>query len=192
MSYLIHNFSYNHYTVRSSWKTRTVIAARNSSLVYLSLSTLSTPFNISANTWQISQFYLKTSSHYFSRLFYVLFPEVKEIKHTPIGLNFPRSAHYAGLSQLNLTLTPFSLNTPLLPSTSQRLLYPYIFGAPLILNYSAKNILFDLIYRFFSMSINLWFYWPSSYKTWVHHMYVSPRIRPIWFLNRYYFRVYNV
>lgn len=192
MSYLIHNFSYTHYAIRSSWKTRTVIAARNSLLVYLSLTTLSAPFNRSTATWQFSQFFLKTSSYYFSRLFYVLFPKVKEIKHTPIGLNFPCSAHYAGLRQLDLTLTPFSVTQPLLPLTLRRFLYPYPFGSPLLINYSSKNILFDLIYRFFSMSLNLWFYWPASYKTWVHHMYVSPRIRPIWFLNKYYFKVYHI
>lgn len=192
MSYLIHNFAFNHYTLRLSWKARTVVAVRNASLVYFFLTTLTTPFNITASTWHFSQFYLKTYYHYFSRLFYVFFAKVKEIRFIPIGLNFPRSAHYTSLTQLESTLTPLLPVKTLLPLTKHRLLYPYPFGMALVLHWSSKNIFFDLVYRFFRMSLSLWYYWPTRYKTWVHYTYISPRLRTMWFLNRYYYRIYHV
>jgi hypothetical protein len=192
MSYLIQNFSFNHYVVRASWKVRTLIVARNAFLIHWLLVNLSNPFILTASTWHFSTLYLTMSYHYFVRLFFVLFPTVKEIKHTPLGVNFPRSAYYTALVQVDATLTPFSIISPLLPITDRRILYPYPFGSPLILHASAKNVLFDFIYRFFRLSLTLWAHWPSSYKTWVHHTYLSPRLRTMWFLNRYYYKVYNI
>ena len=65
---------------------------------------------------------------YFSRLFFALFPKVKEIKHTPIGLSFPAQAYYVSLRQVDATLTPFTQLITLLPTATRRFLYPYPYG----------------------------------------------------------------
>ena len=192
LSYVIQNFEHHHFSVKASWKVKAVFVARNFATIYTFLNSLSTPFNLNAITWNISRILRVTLSRYFTHMYDASFPKVKDMRHTPIGVNFPKSTHYFALTQLNRALTSFTSVSTSLPLTERRVLYPYPFASPLVITPVANNFSVDLLYRFFKASLTVWFTWPSRYKTWVHYSYLTPRLRQLTFLNKYYFKVYHV
>lgn len=192
MSYLIQNFGYQHYILRVNWKVRALNLIRNYSTIYALLNSHALVLPQNVQTWQFSKLFLTTHNFYFTRFYYALFPKVKEVKHSPIGVNFAKSAQFAALVKLDtLAQLPSSPVLPFRTPLSARL-YPYAFGTPLVITPTAKSFYFNLLHRFFHMSLSIWFYVPSSYKFFVHYTYLAPRFRFLTFTNKYYFKVYHV
>jgi hypothetical protein len=194
MSYLIQNFSYTHYSLRTNWRVRTAFLARNFATIYALLANLSIPFNLCATTYLLSPHHLKKFAHYFSGLVNTAFLDVKNIKHSPIGVNFPRSAHYQALVRFDrLTTLASSVKTPLpLPLSSRCVTYPYFYGVPIAITPIAKSFLVDLLYRFLRISLSVWFHWPQTYKVSVHYTPISAQLRLLRFLNKYYYKIYHI
>lgn len=192
MSYVIHNFSSYYHTLRMNWKVRSLQLLRN----YFTLYTLfsSNPlFTIRASaTWIFPPLLFRTNYTYFTRLYNVLFPDVYEVKHSPIGVNFARSAHFTTLLHLDLLLNRQPLTVSTFKPFRSLQTYPYAFGTALTITPVAKSFYANLLYRFFRMSLSLWFYMPSTYRFWVHYTWITPKFRWIPFLNKYYFKVYHV
>lgn len=192
MSYLIQNFAYPQYLIRTNWKTRTLTLIRNYATLFTLFSSQTFLSYQNAQIWRLSVLFRNTQSSYFTRLYYVVFPQVKEIKHSPIGVNFARSAHFNSLVGVD---SLFTLDDPSffsLPTCTHTRLYPYAYGTPLAITPVAKSFYFNLLHRFFKMSLVVWFYMPSTHKFWVHYTYIVPRFRLLTFTNKYYFKIYHV
>ena len=192
MSYLIQNFTYTSYTIRTNWKTRALTLLRNYATLFTLLNTQNFFFLQNAQTWHFSIFFIKTHNSYFTRLYHVALPQVKEIKHSPIGVNFPRSAHFASLTRIDALFTFYDTPYFSLPMRTSARLYPYAYGTPLAITPTSKSFYFNLLHRFFRMSLLIWFHLPSTFKFWVHYTYIVPRFRFLTFPNKYYFKVYHV
>jgi len=192
MSYVIHNFSSHYHTLRMNWKVRSLQLVRNYVTLYTMFSSNPLFTICSTSTWIFPILLFRTNYIYFTRLYDVLFPDVYEIKHSPIGVNFARSAQFTTLRNLDILFSWQMLpNPPLRPFQSLRT-YSYPFGTALAITPIAKSFYANLLYRFFRMSLSVWFYMSSTYKLWVHYTLITPHFRCIPFLNKYYFKIYHV
>ena len=192
MSYLIHNFHRYHYSVRMTWRLKTLFLARNFTQIYALLSSSTKAFNLLSISIPCIRSLSKVDNWSFKKLIRVALPRVKEIRHTPIGVNFPRSAHYESLLQMDrITNTSHPIKT-FLPSSPRLITYPYLFGSPLVFTPVAKSPLLEMLYRFLRMSLSMWFFWPGKYKITSHYTNLPSQLRFLPFLNLYYLKVYNI
>lgn len=193
MSYLIQNFTYTNHFIRSNLRVRTSILARNFLLIFVLFSNSSKLFNMNAQTYVHARQVLKIWNISFKALAKVLFPKLKFLRYTPIGINFPRSAHYRTLKSLN-DLLHHEVKSPtlMLPLSTHAVTYPYYTGSPIAITPIAKKPFSYAMYKFLRMSLNLWFSWPKQYKLSLHYTSLNNQWLFLRFLNKYYFKVYNV
>ena len=192
MSYVIHNFSPYAYTLRMNWKVRSLQLIRNYITLYTFFNSRPLFALYATSTWVFPIVLFHNNYTYFNRLYEILFPKIYEIKHSPIGVNFPRSAHLKTLLSLDILFCTGQVNpVTLIPFRSLRS-YPYAFGTALAITATAKSFYSTILYRFLRMSLLLWFNFASTYKFWVHYTLMTSRFQLLPFTNKYYFKVYHV
>lgn len=154
------------------------------------------PIKLFAKTWHLSVILSKYNSQEFQRLFHLTFPNPKFLKYTPLGTNFSKSAYFNSLRYSHDLITKTITNTndgnTFLRETQSSLTYPYSSNIVVVFTSISKNYLYDLLYRFLRLSLSVWFQWPRTYKTKVHHTFVTKNFWTIYFLNYYYYKTYNL
>jgi len=161
-------------------------------MIYAFTASTTVPFNIKASTWHFSKLAVKFHYVYFTNLFLAAFPRPKELRYTPLGVNFATSAHLTALKKIDATLIRFYDTSKVLPNTYSRITYPYATNLTIVLTSISKNYLYDLVYRFLRLSLHVWFFWPGTYKVKAHHTVVSTHWWKLNFLNEYYFRMFAI
>ena len=134
----------------------------------------------------------KCSVHYFSRIHAVLFPNPKFLKFIPFGINFPKSAQFRALSELNMKYLGVKTSYSFPEISTNAFAYPY-FSRPQIVITNISRKPFNLaLYKFLRLSLNLWFSWPRGYKTNLNYTSLEKSWILLLFLNKYFFKVYSV
>ena len=155
MSYVIQNFYYPTHSLRSTVRSRTVIIARNFHLIYSLFANTSKAFNILANTNKTARFVFKISDFRFNAMASVVFSKAKFLKYTPIGVNFPMSAHFRTLYNLNLLLEEKGYPDTCLGLSENAFDYPYYEGTQVVITPIAKKPMSLAMYKFLRSSLSL-------------------------------------
>ena len=194
MSYLIHNFTKSTNTNRSTLRVRTAFIARNYQLLFLLLNSHTKTFNLTALTYKSTRDVWKVVNENFRAISRVLFSKSYTLKYTPLGVNFPQSTYYWSVnSLLNLfKLKPRkqALSFPTLSSVYYT--YPYFKANPIVITPVTKKPFLLTLNKFLRMSLDLWFHWPNVYRIESNFSNVRGGYLLLRFLNKYYFKVYNV
>jgi len=192
MSYLIQNFTHTNYSMRLNLRSRAAFILRNIFLIYNLLIAPSKIINMLASNkylWRQIRF---IGSNFFSKLIKILFPKPRFVRYVPIGTNFARSAHRQSLQNLDLLLQnqtlPLQLPSPALAARQ----YPYFTGFSLSITPVAKKPFSLTLYKLLRMSLGVWFSWSRTYNLSVHYSNIHTQWLFLKFLNKYFFKVYNV
>lgn len=156
------------------------------------LSSSSRAFNLLSTGVSLTRPLAKISDLSFRRLIVAALPRAKEIRHSPIGINFARSAHYVSLVEMDRMPNPSYRIRTFLPLSTSLLTYPYFFGLPIIFTPVAKSQFLEVLYRFFRTSFTVWARWPGKYRITSHYTNVYPELRFVTFLNSYFIKVFNI
>lgn len=192
MSYLTQNFDYQYRSNRSNLRIRSSFIARNFTLIYLLLSNSSVGYNLLAQTSAYNKLILKIGNTAFNSFTKVLFWKVKSLKYTPIGVNFPLSAHFTGINGLDKLFTK-SDNPVLFPNLSgRRFDYPYFSSNIISLTPISGKSYSYMLYKFLRMNLNVWFTWPKFYKITTNYTAINSYWLTLKFLNKYFFKLYNL
>ena len=192
MSYLIQNFFSPSHSLKISLRVRTAFILRNLHVVFNLISNHTYAFSIPNQSYTYSYQTLFNSAQYFSRVHTVLFPDPKFLKFIPFGINFPKSAQYKALSELNMKYSGVKTDYSFPNITTNAFLYPY-FSRPQIVITNVSRKPFNLaLHKFLRLSLNLWFTWPRGYKINSNYTSLSKSWTLLLFLNKYFFKVYSV
>lgn len=158
MSYLIHNFAYRHKSNRCNLRIRSAFLARNFPLIYLLFSNSSAGYNLLAHTSVSNRLMLRIGNTAFNSFTKVLFWKIKNLKYTPMGINFPNSAHYVAVTGLEklITKTEGVLMFPL--QKDHYFDYPYFTSITIAITPISNKKYSYTLYKFLRMNLNLWFY----------------------------------
>lgn len=195
MSYLIQNLSYFQPTLRLNVRIKSAIIARN---VYVIYNLLNNSAKI-LNTLAVTSYHAKLPKDafmlinpVFSALMRVLFPKIKYLRYTPIGINFPQAARYKTLWELNMMLFEEAKFTPILLDYNRFSLNPYFIGSPISITPVAKKPYSETLFKVTRMVLGLWFSWPRSYRLTTHYTNIYSQWYLLRFLNKYYFKLYHI
>lgn len=192
MSYLIQNFFSPSHSLKISLRVRTAFVVRNLHVVFNLISNHTHAFTIPQQTYTYSYKTFFNSVHYFSRIHAVLFPNPKFLKFIPFGINFPKSAQFRALSELNMKYLGVKTSYSFPEISTNAFAYPY-FSRPQIVITNISRKPFNLaLYKFLRLSLNLWFSWPRGYKTNLNYTSLEKSWILLLFLNKYFFKVYSV
>ena len=192
LSYVIQNFSYQTNSLRLNVRIRASIILRNFAVIYtLLLNSTKALSSLSITLSTRRQVYTMINGS-FKALTRVVFPKVKYLKYVPIGLNFPLSARYTTLSSIDNMITREKAPRlfPLLQS--REYLCPYFTGIPLIITPVANRPYSLALYKFLRLSLNNWIQWPRQYRIYSHYTNLNTYWYLLRFLNKYYFKIYNI
>lgn len=193
MSYVIQNFSYTKPSLRSTMRTRAVILARNVPLIYTLLLKSARLMTLNAHSLKNVRFVFSLGNKEFKALSRVLFMKTKLLSYSPIGVNFPLSTHYSTLSNLNKLFSdkPTFENFPLSTYTKS-FLYPYFDSPQIAITPFAKKPFWYALYKLLRASLNLWFCWPRHLIFTTHFTSIHSTWLLLKFLNKFFFKVYNL
>jgi len=158
LSYVIQNFYYPTHSLRSTVRSRTVVIARNFHLIYSLFAKSSKAYNILANTNSITRLAYSVGDSRLNAIARAVFSKVKFLKYSPIGVNFPMSAHYRTLFNINALLEKKRDPMPCLSLSSNAFDYPYYEGSQIVITPIAKKPMSYALYKFLRCSLSLWFY----------------------------------
>lgn len=157
MSYLIQNFFSPSHSLKISLRVRTAFVVRNLHVVFNLISNHTHAFTIPQQTYTYSYKTFFNSVHYFSCIHAVLFPNPKFLKFIPFGINFPKSAQFRALSELNMKYLGVKTSYSFPEISTNAFAYPY-FSRPQIVITNISRKPFNLaLYKFLRLSLNLWF-----------------------------------
>jgi hypothetical protein len=192
MSYLIQNFANTQYSTRLNLRSRSAFLFRNATAIYGLLSTSSKAFNLPATNIIFIRQLNHVGNYIFRKLIKVLFPKPKFLKHTPIGINYPTSAHRESLRIIDVLLSKkLPSNLPNIRMGSF-LRCPYFTGSQIAFTPIAGKAFFLALYKLLRMSLQMWFYWPRYYSITTHYTPLHSQWLFLKFLNKYFFKVYNI
>lgn len=194
LSYLIHNFHKTSPTNRSTLRIRTTFLARNYPVIALFLNSHSKAFNLNASTCNTIRESLLVGRENFRALSRVLFSKSYTLRFTPLGINFPQSAYFWALYHLIKFSKPLETpSLPLFPEVDQSYLtYPYFQYNKIAITPVTKKPFLLTLNKFLRMSLSLWFHWPNVYRIDSNFSNVLGPYLFLRFLNKYYFKVYNI
>ena len=155
LSYLIQNFTYPHHSLRMNVRNRSAILARNTSVICFLLSNASRASCLISRVGTNLQGLIGLRNEAFKYFSNSLLIKSKYLKYTPIGVNFPVSAYYQTLLQINLHLDERLAPIPLLLLTPRSLTYPYFAGLPIAITPISKKPFAYALYKFLRMSMSV-------------------------------------
>ena len=194
MSYLIHNFYKPTVTNRSTLRIRTSFIARNYPILFTLLSSHSKAFNLTALTYGKTRDILRVGRENFCALSRVLFSKSYTLKYTPLGINFPQAAYHWTLNNMVQLASPSQMTKPKqFPTlTSTCFTYPYFQYNKIVITPVTKKPFLLTLNKLLRMSLLVWFQWPNVYKIESNFTNITGSYWFLRFLNKYYFKVYNI
>lgn len=165
MSYLIQNSVYPAHSIKISLRVRGAFLARNAGAIYALLGVATKAFNLPYPITQHNLYLLVNASYFFSKFAKVLFKPTKFLRYTPIGINFPISAHYRALANLDSLLVSDGKFMPVVnPTRGSYFSYPYYSRSQIAITPVTKKPFSLALHKFLRMNLNVWFYWPRAFK----------------------------
>ena len=192
MSYLIQNFFSPSHSLKISLRVRTSFVVRNLNVIFNLLSNHTYAFNLPNKSYTYPQQIFFNSIHYFTRVSTVLFPSPKFLKFIPFGINFPKSAQYKALSELNMKYANVPTTYVFPPLTTSAFMYPYFSRPQIVITNISRKPFALALYKFLRLSLNLWFSWPRGYKINSNYTSLAKSWYMLLFLNKYFFKVYSI
>lgn len=169
MNYVIQNFYYPANTIRINTRSKSVLLARNFGLIYVLFSNSTKAYTLALTSAPFTKYAFLISGSSFDAFAKTLFKRTKLIKYTPVGVNFPISAHYLALYNLNSFLGDDNTLLTSFNATRRAFTYPYFEGSQLVITPVAKSPLSYALYKLLRMNLNLWFYWPKKFAITTHY-----------------------
>jgi len=192
MSYVIQNFQHGSHSTRMNLRSRSAFLVRNVLTIYTLLSSSSKAFNLPMSSVAFIRQVNHIGNKIFCKIAKVLFPKPKFLRYTPIGINYPLSAHREAIKGIDLLLEKKTLlKVHSFPSNSF-LRCPYPIGSPIAITPVAGKAFSLALYKLLRMSLQVWFYWPRSYRITTHYTPLNSQWLYLKFLNKYFFKVYNI
>ena len=192
MSYLIQNFSIYRPYIRLNNSSFTAFLSKNIWLIYsymrISYPTLllcSLPLTYSTDM------FIKFS-HFFDNFVTSILLKPQFLRYAPLGTNFPSTSYHRALADLDLL---FSNEVPALRfevNTVYNFKYPYFSRPRIAITSVTQNEYLAIIYKFFYMTVNVWFLWPKSYSFYSNFTDISHNWVLIKFVTKYFFKVYSI
>jgi hypothetical protein len=192
MSYLIQNTYSFLPTTKISVRTRSAFISRAFPAVLTCLYMNTEAFTIPTSLTPYQRLVLLNSTHFFTKFYNVLFPNPKLLRFVPFGINFPVSAHYNALSNINSQLSSKSSLTPLLNPTHRSFSYPYFSRPQIVITNVSKSPFSLALQKLLRLSLGVWFVWPRGYKLNMNYTDIGNTWYLLRFLNKYFFKVYSV
>jgi hypothetical protein len=155
LSYIIQNFYYPTHSVRVNLRVRSALLARNFLVIYTLFSSSSRLFSTLAITHPSYQYTLSILNMSFRAFVKVLFPKVTLLRYSPIGINFPLSARYIALLNLDYLLHGHGKPRQVLRLTGRFLTNPYFNGIPIAITPVAKKPFAYTFYKMFRTSLSV-------------------------------------
>ncbi len=196
MSYLIQNFRYPLPSLRYNLRLRAALLLRNSFII-ISLILYPVKFNKLLGLNSLWLTYRRFIGFYlFAKLSKSALPKVKIFKYTPIGVNFPISAHASALNLIYSSLHALPPKVAKVKSThsvvNSYITSPYYYGNQVYLTTLTHKPVKLVMYKFLFTSLNCWFLWSKRYRIPAQCFSVSSSWYLFKFLNVYFFKIYNV
>jgi hypothetical protein len=94
-------------------------------------------------------------SNFFNKIIRILFPSTKFLKFTPIGVNFPSSAHLRGIQNFHNLLSQSQPVNVLQRLPSNAFKYPYFTKHRIAITPIAKKPFSTALYKFLRMTLNM-------------------------------------
>jgi hypothetical protein len=156
MSYLIQNTYSTATSLKISLRVRSSFLIRNVNTIYTLTYIQEEPTRILSGLSSYRNQILMFSSHFFTRLIPILFPNPKFLRFIPFGINFPMTAHYQAIV---LMLAQFKqvhpINEfPLISRESYK--YPYFMRPQIAITNISKKPFTLALYKLLRLSLNLW------------------------------------
>jgi hypothetical protein len=192
MSYIIQNFIRPHYSTRMTHRVQTSTLVRNYALIYLLSFSTAQSFNINANSWRNWQWCLKLHADAFRAFPKAALPKTKLLKYTPIGVNYPKTAYYRTLVNIDQMLDGEHEGSQTLLLTPYYYQNPYFVKTTLAITFISNRTFTYQLYKFLRLVMDLWFYWPRKFKISTNFTWLTIPWYQFRFLNRYYFKIYAV
>jgi len=173
-------------------RNRSALLVRNTPLICLLLSDPSRAVRLISPAGANLRGLTALRNWAFCNIATALIIKPKYLKYTPIGINFPFSAHYETMSQVDNHLDMTARPVSLLPLTPYYITYPYFTGLIIAITPISKKPFSYALYKLLRMSMQLWFQWPRRYAITTHFTYIQSELNLLRFLNIYYFRIYSL
>ena len=192
MSYVIQNFQQPVKSLRINVRIKASIILRNFAVIYSLLSDSTKFYNTFALTYVSRRQLMAMASVSFKALARVIFTKINYLRYTPVGLNFPLSARYNTLRNIDNLITRKEKPLNYLSLQARDFRCPYFTGIPIVITPIAKRPFSYTLYKFLRLSLSQWGQWPCQYRTAIHFTNVHSYWYLLTFLNKYYFKLYNI
>ena len=155
MSYLIQNTHSTSNSLKVSLRVRSSFLIRNVNTIYSLAYTQEESTRILSSLHSYSNQLLMFSSHFFTRLIPILFPNPKFLRFIPFGINFPATAHYQALVLMLGKLKQVQpINKfPAIPLELYK--YPYFTRPQIAITNISKKPFTLALYKLLRLSLNL-------------------------------------
>lgn len=155
MSYVIQNFQHGSHSTRMNLRSRSAFLVRNVLTIYTLLSSSSKAFNLPMSSVAFIRQVNHIGNKIFCKIAKVLFPKPKFLRYTPIGINYPLSAHREAIKGIDLLLEKKTLlKVHSFPSNSF-LRCPYPIGSPIAITPVAGKAFSLALYKLLRMSLQV-------------------------------------
>ena len=195
MSYLIQNFKYTSTSLRYNLKLRALLLLRNTNIL-LSLVKMPWQFTKLLYLDRTLSYYRKVVGLYlFMKLSKVLLPSIKLFKYTPVGVNYPKSAHFTALTLLSTAVSTASSSVAQIQNSTSsvpKLKTNYILNSQVYITTLAYKPVKTALFKLMFMSLSCWFTWPRRYALPSQSFSLSAQWHLLKFLNVYFFKIYNL
>ena len=195
MSYLIQNFKYTSSSLRYNLKLRALLLLRNTNILF-SLVKLPWQFTKLLYLDRTLSSYRKVVGFYlFMKFTKILLPSIKLFKYTPIGINYPKSAHFTALTLLLSAVSVASKSVTKLQhhtTSTSNLNVNYILSSQIYITTLAYKPVKTALFKLMFMSLSCWFNWPRRYTLPAQSFSLSAQWHLLKFLNVYFFKIYNL
>lgn len=192
MSYVIQNFSYSSIRTKLTIKTRAAFLAKNSISIYTLLTSLSVASSLTTNSYPHLKYLVAKFDYLFFKFSKIIFARPKFLRYLPTGTNFPITAQYQCLQNMNSLLqskSQLQFFPPVVPST---LYYPYFSITRVVIYPITKSPLLVVLNKLLRMNLHVWFLWPRSCFVASQIIFINSTWLWLKFLNKYFFRVYSL
>lgn len=178
--------------MRLTLRSRAAFLVRNSALIYTFLLSPIQSLNLSSSNYKYLRQLRYLGDKLFIQLSKTLFPKPKFIKYTPLGLNFPTSAHRQSMLYIDSALRGKYSTFWFAPVSQYTIKYPYFLGNSVAITPISKRPFSLTLYKFLRMNLDLWFSWPRVYMISTNYTNIKNSWLLLKFLNNYFFKVYNL
>lgn len=192
MSYLIQNFRNDPKNSKLTVRTKSFLVLRNIHVIWTFLFSPLPSVNIGANSYPNIYFIALYGDTFFNKFLKYALPPTRRIKYIFIGLNLPKSSTYTLYKVLDKFLNTEKIDYKLKTFSNNYFINPYLRNISLIVIPQTHRMFIYTLAQLLRLLLHTSIHWPKKLKPRLHYSKLVYNITLLRFLNKYYFKVYNV